>query len=340
MPVTLLVRAEEGSPQRALTFDGERVVVGRGPSSDVRLPDPSVSHRHATLRHGGAGSSRGWVVVDEGSTNGTFVGGVRISPGASRALRHGDLVRVGRVWLEVRIDQAPATSDLSVATRDLALALVAEAMAKIGDDPITKLRVVEGRDMDMVLRMGEEGRVYVLGRAEHCDLPLADEDASREHTRVVRRGGAVMVRDTGSKNGTFLGEVPAPTDRDTPWPRGALMRIGRTVIALEEPAQYALEELEAAADERIPEAESPPPPPPSSKALPASRKSSPGEEPAPPPSVRSPGAAPIARVGDVITKSSTTTAPRRWTATDLLVIVIALSVIGISIAGLVWLLKG
>lgn len=329
MPLTLVVRAEEGSPERALTFDGERVVIGRGPGSDVRMPDPSVSHRHATVRHQGAKS---WVLVDEGSTNGTFVGGVRIAPGASRALRHGDLVRVGRVWLEVRIDQSPATSDLSVATRDLALALVAEAMAKIGDDPVTKLRVVEGRDIDMLLRLGEEGRVYVIGRAEHCDLPLADEDASREHARVVRRGSSVVVRDAGSKNGTFLAEVPVPAERDTYWPRGALLRIGRTVMALEEPAQLALEDLESAADERIPEAE-PPPPPPSSAA--------PSKKPdEPPPSARA-NAAPIVQAGELVTKPpTTTTSSRRWSGTDVLVIVTALAVIGASIAGLVWLLKG
>ena len=335
MPVTLVVRAEEGAAdaqaERALTFDGERVVIGRGPGSEVRLPDPSVSHRHATVRHQGAKS---WVIVDEGSTNGTFVGGVRIAPGAARSLRHGDLVRVGRVWLEVRVDQSPATSDLSVATRDLALALVAEAMAKIGDDPAVKLRVVEGRDLDRVLRLAEEGRVYVLGRAEHCDLPLADEDASREHTRIVRRGAGVVVRDAGSKNGTFLAEVAVPAERDTWWPKGALLRVGRTVVALEEPAQMALEELEAAADERIPDEEPPPPPP--SQAKPASAAA----DAAPAPSARSPNAAPIVQVGDVSTKASTTVSSRRWTATDVLVVVIALGVIGASIAGLVWLLKG
>src|SRR5258708_38872961 len=103
MPLTVIVRSAGGEDAR-LTFDGtQRVVIGRGPGSDVRLPDSSVSHRHATLRSQGAQ----FLVVDEGSTNGTFVGSVRIAQGTSRIVRSGDRVRVGRVWLEMRIDQSP-----------------------------------------------------------------------------------------------------------------------------------------------------------------------------------------------------------------------------------------
>ena len=100
MAITVLVRTA-GSNNVRLTFDGtQRVVIGRGAGSDVRLPDPTVSHRHATLQAQGAD----FVVVDEGSTNGTFVGGVRIAPRTSRVLRSGDMMRVGKLWLELRVE--------------------------------------------------------------------------------------------------------------------------------------------------------------------------------------------------------------------------------------------
>src|SRR5271156_4060817 len=124
MPISILIRSSgESDGTSSLTFDGARIVIGRGPGCDVRLPDPSVSHRHATVRANGAS----YTLVDEGSTNGTFVGGVRLSPHAPRALRSGDLARVGRVWLQVRMDQTPPTRELASATRDLALELVADA---------------------------------------------------------------------------------------------------------------------------------------------------------------------------------------------------------------------
>src|SRR5206468_4043247 len=110
-----------------------RIVIGRGQSCDLRLPDPSVSHRHATVQSKGAE----FLLIDEGSTNGTFVGGVRLAPRTTRVLRSGDMIRVGRVWLEARIDQTPPTRDAANATRDLALALVSQAMARIGEATVT-----------------------------------------------------------------------------------------------------------------------------------------------------------------------------------------------------------
>jgi pSer/pThr/pTyr-binding forkhead associated (FHA) protein len=325
MPITVIVRSSTGGEAR-LTFDGmQRVVVGRGSSCDVRLPDPSVSHRHASLQARGAD----FVLVDEGSTNGTFVGGVRVAPRTSRIVRSGDMVRVGRVWLEVRIDQTPVTRDLGAATRDLALALVAEALAAMGTDQTTKVRVVEGRDQGASFPLAEEGRVYVLGRAAECDLPLADADASREHASVVRRRGSVYVRDLGAKNGTWLGETRLDPEREVLWRTAQMVQIGRTVLALEEPISDALARIENGPDEPMAVDERVAPPPPSAEA-PAPR--APSAEPGPSSS------APVAEVASRLVAP----AKRRrsgWTASDFLVMAAAIGVLAASIAGLVWLLR-
>jgi hypothetical protein len=51
-----------------------RIVLGRGAGSDLQLPDSEVSRRHAVLDIRGDGA----VLVDLGSSNGSFVNGVRI----------------------------------------------------------------------------------------------------------------------------------------------------------------------------------------------------------------------------------------------------------------------
>ena len=55
MPVTVVVKsgATDGAPPLSLTLDMPVIVLGRGESCDVRLPDPSVSRRHATVRQRG-----------------------------------------------------------------------------------------------------------------------------------------------------------------------------------------------------------------------------------------------------------------------------------------------
>jgi len=49
--------------------------IGRGAHNDIRLADDSVSETHAKLQR----RDDGWYVVDMNSTNGTYVGGTRIS---------------------------------------------------------------------------------------------------------------------------------------------------------------------------------------------------------------------------------------------------------------------
>jgi pSer/pThr/pTyr-binding forkhead associated (FHA) protein len=328
MPITVIVRHGAGDDTR-LTFDGtQRVVIGRGPGSDVRLPDPSVSHRHASLR--GQGSD--FALVDEGSTNGTYVGSVRIAPRTSRLVRSGDAVRVGRVVLELRIDQSPVTRDVAAATRDLALALVSQAMAAIGTDPTPKVRVVEGRDQGAVLALAREGHPYVIGRAPHCDLALDDPDSSREHVSVIARGGAVLLRDKAAKNGTFMGDLRIPDDREVVWRPAFMVRLGRTVLALEEPVSHALAELERAEDEPVAmdeEAAGPPSP------IPADPPSTAG---GPAVTAAAGAATPLASV-TAHGKRPTREGPR-WSVADLLVMAAALSVLALSLAGLVWLLRG
>lgn len=329
MPVTILVRSASGDAP-SLTLDGERIVIGRSAGSDVRLPDPSVSQRHATIRR----TAGEYAIVDEGSTNGTWVGGVKLDRGTPRVLRSGDLVRVGRVWLELVTSQKPVTPDLGLATRDLALALVRNAMDALGDDTIAKVRVAEGPDVGAELLLRDEGRAYRIGRGEGCDLALADEDASREHATVVRRGGHVFIRDLSSRNGVMLGDSPITPDREITWKPSLMARVGLTVLALDEPVTAALADLEAAPDEALAE-ENAPAPPKSKTAPPASRPAS--SEPAPPSRLSQAGAAPIAEVVPPQAPSASTR--RTWTVTDFVVVAVAVSVIGASVAGLVWVLR-
>ena len=229
----------------SIGFDSPMVVVGRGEGSEVRLPDPSVSHRHATIRQRGSE----YILVDEGSTNGTFMGGVKLGAQAPRILRHGDLARVGRVWLEVRFDHQVPPAQTVLATKELALLLVARAMAAEGDAGGPRITVVSGPDQGKAVALEEPSRAYVIGRGQDADLVLEDTDASRRHVQVVRRANQLLVRDLGSKNGAHLASEKV-SERDRIWRQGETLTIGQNVFAYEHPAIEALLELERAADEK------------------------------------------------------------------------------------------
>jgi pSer/pThr/pTyr-binding forkhead associated (FHA) protein len=311
------------------------VVIGRGEGSEVRLPDPSVSHRHATIRQRGSE----YILVDEGSANGTFMGGVKLGAHAPRILRHGDLARVGRVWLEIRFDGAPPTAQTVLATKELALALVARALDAQGEKGGPRVRVIDGPDQGKSMSLDEPARAYVIGRGQEVDLVVEDADASRRHVQVVRRADQVTVRDLGSKNGAELGGQPLE-DRDRPWRLGETLRIGKNTFAYEHPAIEALAELERAADEKIRADEPIPPPdaaPPaiSGDKAPSGTKAGKGAVGA---TATEAAAAPIVEIPHRSEPAKRTKAG--WNSTDFIVVLLALGVLALSVVGLFWLLKG
>jgi hypothetical protein len=67
------------------------------PQCDIFLDDPSISRRHAEIAY----TDGGWVVRDLGSTNGTFLNGVRLGRIAQR-VRTGDRLQPGKIILTVK----------------------------------------------------------------------------------------------------------------------------------------------------------------------------------------------------------------------------------------------
>ncbi len=93
----------EGVGPRRVPLSGDEVVIGRRsegkgffPEIDLSSPvsDPGVSHRHAVLRRAADG---GWTIVDEGSTNGTWLNedDRPIDHGVVTALHDGDHINLG-----------------------------------------------------------------------------------------------------------------------------------------------------------------------------------------------------------------------------------------------------
>jgi len=78
----------EKSPRNSFTHI---ISLGRAAENDLRFDLESLSLIHATF----ARSGERWYVQDHGSTNGTFINGERLGPGAVRRLSDGDTLRFG-----------------------------------------------------------------------------------------------------------------------------------------------------------------------------------------------------------------------------------------------------
>ncbi|SFC91695.1 FHA domain-containing protein [Nocardioides terrae] len=95
IPTHVLVVEGSNAGERADLVDAP-ILIGRGADAAIRLDDDYVSTRHARI----AASGDQWFVEDLGSTNGTYIGTVRLSQPTTLTL--GTQVRIGKTILELR----------------------------------------------------------------------------------------------------------------------------------------------------------------------------------------------------------------------------------------------
>jgi hypothetical protein len=89
-PRTGMIVVRQGKePGRMFELRKDRVTIGRSRDSDIFLEDLAVSRLHTTINR----ESGGYVLRDEGSANGTYVNGKRIT---EQPLEEGDEIQVGQ----------------------------------------------------------------------------------------------------------------------------------------------------------------------------------------------------------------------------------------------------
>lgn len=84
-----LVMSQGPQPGHTFMLDQDFITLGRDPSNDIVISDPQVSRQHARLRRQG----NVMMIEDAGSTNGTFVNGMRLL--GPHTLVDGDVISLG-----------------------------------------------------------------------------------------------------------------------------------------------------------------------------------------------------------------------------------------------------
>jgi pSer/pThr/pTyr-binding forkhead associated (FHA) protein len=324
--VTLIVSTSGSAPQ-SITLDQPRVVVGRGAHVDVRLPSREVSAQHATIRAEGSD----FVLLDEGSTNGTRVNGAVVPRGRKKVLHAGDVIDIASFSL--RVDLVIARPDPPERTASLARRLLLDALATAEDaSPAAQIIVVSGRLAGQEWPLAVPSRL-VIGRGDGCDILLDDRDASRQHVEIVRDTDGVTARDLGSKNGFLLGGR-AVTERKLR--HGDEITVGRTVLRYHEPAEELLRALEAGQDDVAPPRPSAPP---AATASPAPVATPVATAEAPAPSTTSEitsteSAKPAPSATTSVSKSSRARAAGEW-----LILVVSVAILVVCAAALAIILR-
>ncbi len=206
---------------RKFPLNGEPLTLGVGPDSAIEVDAANVRAKHATL------SCRGgeWFLQGDQECS---VGEVPLAEDSTRVVRIGDPIRVGDVLMEMRQTVVEGSDD-------------AATEGFLRPPPWPTVRVTEGPSVGHVLALKEEGRVYVIGRGPKSDLKVDDRNVSREHIEVVRKKEGIVVMDRTSTRGSWLGYTRLVPQRRARWDNRRMLKLGVTVLVVDEPAERVAE---------------------------------------------------------------------------------------------------
>jgi len=169
-PKIFLMPVEEPKPQASW-------IIGSAKDCNLRVPKDTVSGHHCRLAHAG----NGFTVEDLGSTNGTYLDGVKLEPGKPVRVAHGAKVTLGRLvempW--------PVAGNGPLPT------------------PSPNMNTGSGRSLG-----GAAGaRPITIGRSPESDVQIDLPNVSWNHAIITMENGQYILEDRNSRNGTAIGEL-------------------------------------------------------------------------------------------------------------------------------------
>lgn len=156
------------------------VRIGAGPNNEITIRADGVSREHARLVRRADGC---WV-EDAGSSNGTFVNGLRIK---AERLRHLDVVTLGR-----RVDLIFIQSETAATAEPTGKVHSASLEFLNGPSANTKVDIPIGE--------------ITIGRAPGCNVVVNHPSIGKIHARIRRSDSQVTIEDLQSTNGTFVND--------------------------------------------------------------------------------------------------------------------------------------
>lgn len=161
-----------GQTTQSVTIPSAGMTIGRDPACELVLDDRKASRKHVRLEYDGIN----YRVTDLNSSNGTYLGNVKLLPGVPETWLPAKPLRIGDTWLRLLHAQA-AASGLSIIRADGSLVDPSQVRSSQGQGRVavfaeeTKLSVEPGRSISVPIQVMNQGSVVDHFRLSVRGLP-------------------------------------------------------------------------------------------------------------------------------------------------------------------------
>lgn len=198
LPTTTALLHFESGKRLDFPLTKPQVWLGRDPSCDVVFDSSSVtvSRKHAVI----SAENNRFFLTDNGSFNGTFVNGERIS--SKSPITFEDLFQLGLGGPVVRLVVPPEgrtgiVEPAQVSDKTEVFRLDHRAGQTHARSDASKLQLLMSFDL------GVAGKA-LIGRDAACDIRLDGLQISKRHAQIVADTNGFTIEDLGSTNGVFV----------------------------------------------------------------------------------------------------------------------------------------
>jgi ABC-type multidrug transport system ATPase subunit/pSer/pThr/pTyr-binding forkhead associated (FHA) protein len=248
-PAIALMLMERGTMQAP---PGQLIIGRDAARATLAIHHPSVSSRHATVM------LDRMLVVDEGSTSGTYLGTGRIAPNTPTPMDPNGVVAFGPVVVSVAtlgqiahvIAGSPQPSP--VAAQALAAPMVSQAVQRAVQQAATPQPMMSQAVAQAAVSPSSAGQkkhrtvignldfdkpFQTIGRTPDNDIVLAHAQVSSRHAVLVKTGGQVFIEDRNSANGTFVKGQRIPPGAKVPVQHGERIYLGPMPLVIHMPEE-------------------------------------------------------------------------------------------------------
>jgi hypothetical protein len=196
-----LIITHQGTVIKEYDLSKEKITVGRKPSNDIVLDDPTVSGVHAAFLH-----MQYTYIEDMNSTNGLKLNGKKVN---KRQLNHGDVVQIGQHEFKFVDDNvqdfestviiaAPVTENVEKKKVVKASVVIAQG-AKKGESialnkPYTKLG--SASQVAVIARRGESYYLMPMSGGAQGDSPKLNGQQIGAESMLLKNGDTIDVAGT------------------------------------------------------------------------------------------------------------------------------------------------
>ena len=200
---------KEDEPVRSIRIVSSPFTVGRRNDASLTIDDPSVSGKHAELKL----EDGNLIVHDLGSTNGTFVNGMRINTPCK--VKHGDLVQFAQIVFRAGIHAElhdSRTIQGDAADRALALIQFDKLMTERAVTPHFQPIVTMSTQDTLGYELLGRSRLFGLTSPQAMFSAAAVLDLEAELSRILRYEGIRSAAPLGREPQLFVNTHPAEMD--------------------------------------------------------------------------------------------------------------------------------